>query len=196
MKNFKFDKKDAVLLLFMLVTAVWRVVISSGAQVSVLSNFTPLGAMALFGGVYFTRAKAFAFPLLTIWMSDIALNLIVFKGQWVFFYEGFAWVYGAFALMVLVGRWLEANKSVARFLESTAAIVFIHWIVSDIGVWLSGTTYPSTAQGLWACLVAAIPFELRFLASTVLYGGILFGSFEWFSYKIPALRTSAETSAA
>ena len=113
-----------------------------------MANFTPLGAMALFGGAYFTRPKALIFPLLTLWFSDIILNRFVFFGEWVIFYDGFLWVYGAFVLMSLVGRWLQPNMGVGRFVGSSVMIVFIHWIVTDIGVWLSGILYPMTLEGL------------------------------------------------
>jgi len=37
---------------------------------------------------------------------------------------------------------------VGRFVGSSVMIVFIHWIVTDIGVWLSGILYPMTLEGL------------------------------------------------
>jgi hypothetical protein len=39
-----------------------------------------------------------------------------------------------------------------------------------------------------ACLVAAIPFELNFLAGTVVYSAILFGAFEWMKKRYSALQ--------
>lgn len=192
MKKLQLDYKDTAILLFILVTAAWRVLVSTNVEfsASAISTFTPLGAMALFGGAYLGRTKGFAFPLLTLWLSDIVLNKLVFYGEWRFFYEDFAWTYGAFALMVIVGRWMKTNKSVTRFLGSSLVIVFIHWIVTDIGVWLGSATYPQTMAGLWACLVAAIPYEQNFLTGTLIYGTILFGAFEWIKHKVPALQTS------
>ncbi len=134
-----------------------------------------------------------AFPVLALWLSDIVLNKLVFYGEWVLFYDGFAWVYGAFALMALVGRWMKTNESIARFLGSSIIIVFIHWIVTDIGVWLGSTIYPQTLTGFWACLVAAIPFEINLLAGTLFYGGIMFGAFEWLKRKVPALQPVQQT---
>ena len=163
---------------------------STSGEISAMSNFTPLGAMALFGGAYFSRAKGFAFPLVTLWLSDIFLNRLVFYGEWVLFYEDFAWTYGAFALMVLVGRWVKPNQAIGRFIGSSLLIVLIHWIVTDIGVWLGSTTYPQTIEGLWACLLAAIPYERNLLVGTLLYGSILFSVFEWLKYKLPALQTT------
>lgn len=193
MNKSKFDTRSIVLFLFILITGVWRVFISSSGEVSVLSNFSPLGAMALFGGVYFSNWKGFAFPLLTLWSSDIIMNRFIFYGEWVLFYDGFIWVYGAFALMVLVGKWMKPNKSVSLFIGSSLIIVLIHWIVTDIGVWLGSSIYPQTLAGFWACLVAAIPFELRFLAGTLIYGVVLFGSFEWASYKLLVLKPKTVT---
>ena len=83
---------------------------------------------------------------------------------------------------------MQTNKSINRFLGSSLAIVFIHWIVTDIGIWLGSSIYPQTLSGLWACLVAAIPYEMNFLAGTLCYGVILFGSFEVLKRKMPALQ--------
>jgi hypothetical protein len=188
MKHIKLDYKDTAILLFIVITAIWRILIYSIPHISAVNNFSPLGAMALFGGAYLTRWKGIAFPILTLWLSDVFLNRIEFYGEWVLFYEDFMWVYGAFALMALIGRWLQTNKSINRFLGSSLAIVFIHWIVTDIGVWLGSSIYPQTLSGLWACLVAAIPYEMNFLAGTLFYGIILFGSFEILKRKIPALQ--------
>ena len=70
-------------------------------------NFTPIGAMALFGGCYFSdKWKAYLVPILTLWITDLALNYFYFH-QVTFFYSGFAWVYGAFALMVMVGTFIK-----------------------------------------------------------------------------------------
>ncbi len=187
--RYTFKLTDLIILLFIVAIAAWRVMIGTDMENSAMANFTPIGAMALFGGVYFTRMKSFAFPLLALWLSDILLNRLVFYGEWVFFYDGFLWVYGAFALMVLVGKWMQANKSVAKFVSSSVAIVFIHWIVTDICVWLSSPLYPLTLEGFILCLIAAIPFELNLLAGTLIYGSVMFGAFEWSKKYVPELQT-------
>lgn len=182
-------KKETVLLLFIIAIAAWRVItFSLMPDNTAMSNFTPIGAMALFGGAYFTRVRAYLFPIITLWLSDIFLNRLVYYGEWILFYDDFYWTYLAFALMVLVGSWMKPNQSVINFAGSSMVIVFIHWIVTDIGVWLSGTLYPMTLEGFWLCLVAAIPYELSFLAGTVGYGIFMFGLFEWTKRKVPALQ--------
>ncbi|MFD1187869.1 DUF6580 family putative transport protein [Pontibacter rugosus] len=185
------NTRTLVLLLFMALVAAARVLASgTGGQISSLSHYTPIGAMALFGGAYFSKYTKYLFPLLTLWISDLLLNRLVFYGEWRLFYEGFYWVYGAFALMVLVGQKLLRHFSFSRFLLAAFTIVLIHWLVTDIGMWLGGSMYPKTAAGLWSCLVAAIPFERNFLFGTLFYGVLMFGVFEWLKARSPRLRMS------
>ena len=59
-------------------------------------NFTPVGAMALFGAAYFSRKYlAFLIPLLAMWMSDLLLNNLVYAKMYPEFYQGFhlVWKY-------------------------------------------------------------------------------------------------------
>src|ERR1041385_5981600 len=103
MSTKKFNPRTAVLLLFISITATIRIIFNFNYDISPLANFSPIGAMALFGGTYFNKNwKAFTFPLLMLFISDIILHQTVFKkyGNG-FLYSGWYWVYGAFALMVL-----------------------------------------------------------------------------------------------
>lgn len=184
----KFNPRTIVLLLFMMAVALLRVVLNPEWGFAYLSNFTPVGAMAIFGGAYFTSKKAYLFPLLTLWMSDILLSRFVYGHEWKLFYGGFYWIYIAFILMVIAGKILLKNVSVKNILVAALVITFIHWIISDTGVWLAGTRYPKTIAGFWACLTAAIPFERNFLSGTLLYSAIMFGSFEWMRSKYPLLK--------
>ncbi len=171
-----------LLLSFIAIVAISRVFLA-GKDV-LLANFTPIGAMALFGGAYFQQnSKAFLFPLLSLLISDALLSF--FNANYSLFYSGFYWVYGAFILMVLVGRLLRKKLSITNFFLSSILVVAIHWIVTDFGVWMSGTMYPKTLAGFWTCLVAAIPFERNFLFGTLIYGTLMFGIFEWVKLKNP-----------
>ncbi|MBX5439135.1 MAG: hypothetical protein IRZ29_06305 [Thermoflavifilum sp.] len=160
--------------------ALWRIVLTLHTGGLVLANFSPLGAMAIFGGACFSNKwKAVGFPLLTLWVSDVVLSKLVFFHQWHLFYPGFYFTYGAFVLMTLTGRWLIRRITVYTVGLAALASTFVHWIVSDLGVWLDGRTYPLTWAGWWSCLTAAIPFELRLLAGTLVYGAVLFGVAVW-----------------
>lgn len=180
------------ILLFMVVAGVGRLLFPNCTDASYLLNFTPLGAMALYGGAYFTSWKKYAFPLLTLWLSDILLNRYVYYGEWKLFYECFYWTYGAFALMVVTGKYMLTKISIGRVISSTLVITMIHWIVTDLGVWLESSLYPPTLEGFQACLITALPLELYFLTGTLIYGSILFTSFEWLRQKLqlPDLKSS------
>ena len=176
----KFNPKASLIFGMLTLVAGLRVVFGTGMCLAPLADFSPIGAMALFGGACFSdRIKAFAWPLLTLWVSDIFLNRFVFYGHWRLFYEGFYWTYGAFALMVIAGRFFITRITVSRVLLASVSAVLIHWIVTDFGVWLDGTMYPKTGAGFIECLVAAIPYERNLLAGNLVYGAVLFGSFAW-----------------
>lgn len=191
MTTIKFNPRTTTLLIFIAITAAVRIVFNFNHDISPLANFSPIGAMAIFGGAYFDKKwKAFAFPLLMLFISDLILHQTVFKAYSNgLLYGGWYWVYGAFALMTFVGRWLLKKITVHGFLFSTLICVFIHWIVTDLGVWIGSIKYSQDVNGFMTCLTSAIPYEWRFFAGTVLYGTILFGVFEWMKRKYAVLQT-------
>jgi uncharacterized protein DUF6580 len=148
--------------------------------------------MAIFGGAYFNkRWKAIIFPLLMLFLSDVVLQLTVFKkyGSGVL-YGGWYWVYGSLGVITIVSRWILTKITVNRFLVSVIVCVLIHWIITDLGVWIGSTRYPQSLNGFVICLENAIPYEYRFLAGTLLYGISLFAIFEWMKRKYPVLQTA------
>ena len=184
----KFDPRTLILFLFILVTGIIRTILHSSEDISSISNFSPLGAMALFGGVYFNKQwKAFAFPLFSLFVSDLILHQTVFSkyGNGIL-YNGWYYVYGAFALMVMVG-WLIEKVNIESVCLATLGVVFIHWIVTDIGVWINNPKFPQTFLGYLECLMLAVPFEWKFLVGTLAYSAVLFGSFEWMKNRYPVL---------
>ena len=92
-----------------------------------------------------------------------------------------------FALMTIASTWLVKKVNVLSLFNAAIATVFIHWIVTDFGVWLGSSMYAQTLSGYMLCLVAAIPFEYNLFAGTVVYSAILFGCFEWMQKKYAVL---------
>jgi hypothetical protein len=184
----KFDPRTMALSLLVLLMAAVRVVFSLGLQHSPMSNFSTIEAMALFGGAYFNNwTKSFLFPLLTLWLSDLLLNRFLYYHEWRWFFEGFYWTYGAFALMVITGNLIIKKVNLIRILSASLIVVLIHWIITDLGVWMGGTMYPKTLSGWWACLVVAIPFEINVFAATLLYNALFFGLFQWMIRRYPKI---------
>ncbi|KQC00991.1 DUF6580 family putative transport protein [Pedobacter sp. Hv1] len=185
----KSNYRTPVLLLFMLLIVGLRVIAPLSPDFKLIANFSGIGAVALFGGAYFkNNISAFLLPVLVLLISD--LGLAATMGIDYGFYQGWYYTYIAFILMVLVGKLIVNKVNVPNVLGAGLAAVLIHWIVSDFGVWFGSTFYPQTIAGFWACLVAAIPFELKFLYGTLGYSALMFGIFEGLKAKYPALSLS------
>jgi len=189
MANIKFNPRTLTLILFIVIIGLSRVLLPMFGDLGAIANYSAVGALAIFGGAYFNNnLKSFSLPILTLLLSDVLLSLTVYKSSSnQFLYEGWYWVYGAFALMVLAGKLIMNKVNVLSFLTATLASVMIHWILTDFGIWYGSTTYPQTLAGFWTVLAAAIPFEFRFMYGTLGYGIVMFGLFEVLKMKFPVL---------
>jgi len=144
------------------------------------ANVAPITALALFGGVHFSRRYSFLIPIAAMVVSDAVLG---------FSLESF-WVYGSFLAIAGIGLWLRSHRSIGAILGCSLAGSILFFIVTNFGVWVfSQVTYPHTLAGLTACYVAAIPFFRNTLIGDLVYVTSLFGVFELGIRYIPALRT-------
>lgn len=137
-----------------------------------LPNFTPIAAMALSCAVYLDKRYAFAVPILALLLSDAIIG----------FHTGMLWVYGSFALIGVIGLWLRSHKQPLPIVGATLASSVLFFVITNFGVWLMGTMYPRTWEGLVACYVAAIPFFHNTVMGDLVYTGLLFGLFELGEY--------------
>ena len=151
-------------------------------------NFTPLCAIALFGGKYFNnKYLAYLLPLLALWISDILINNFILNNYFdgfTLFYSGFYWQYGSFILITLIGRKTLKNISYLRLLGISISSSLLFFVISNFGVWISSSFYSKDIFGLIACYVAAIPFYYGTLSGTIFYSFFLFGSYELLSRKL------------
>jgi len=182
----KFNARTAIVLLIILIVAALRLLSFYG--IGPLTMFTPVGAMALFAGAYFKgRIIPFLFPLLTLFISDIVVSFFVFPQlRTGILYSGWQWTYLAFALITLSGKLILRNVNLQTVVLAVLAATFIHWIVSDLGMCIQENQFSGSVY--FEKLVSALPFELRFMAGTALYGAILFGGFELLSARYAWLR--------
>ncbi len=145
-------------------------------------NFTAVGALALFGGaMYGSYVLRFVIPLLIIFFTDLVLNNLVYGAYYdgfVWFTEGAEFIYGGFVLMVAFGIIL-GNKINARNVIGSGLIGSLaFFLITNFGVWMApASLYPNTAEGLIGCYVAGIPFLLNSIAGTLVFSGVLFGSY-------------------
>jgi len=144
-------------------------------------NFTPIAAIALFGGAYFRhRLLAFVVPLGAMFLSDAVIGLATLSPL----------VYLCFAAMVLVGMGVLRGRTGALRVGLTAvgsATGF--YLVTNFAVWLGSGMYAMTASGLAACYLAGLPFyTYGSLPGTLLWSGVLFGGFALLSRRYAVLR--------
>jgi hypothetical protein len=191
----KINPRTSVIALFIIIVAGIRLLGASTAQTA-FTNFTPIGAMALFGGAYFSsNQKAFLFPLLALFASDVIMMQVFYKTHTNgLLYSGWYWTYGAFVVMVLIGRFIQ-NISVKNVVVAAVAGALAHWIITDFGVWASGGTCVTTGQpftkdfsGFAQCLYVAIPFMKNMLLGNLIYGALMFGGFELLQKRYPILK--------
>lgn len=184
----KTNSANGILFITIVIVAALRIAaLYAGSALPEWMNFTPIGAMALYGGAYFnSRVKSFAFPLLALFISDVILSYTIYAPYRTgLLYAGWYWTYAAFALMVIVGKLLLNHITAYRIITAVIATTIIHWLVSDIGGCVVNGAPSLQIYG--QRLITAIPYELRFLAGTAFYSALMFGSFEWMKVKKPEL---------
>ncbi|MHC4205917.1 MAG: DUF6580 family putative transport protein [Planctomycetota bacterium] len=150
-------------------------------------NMTPIAAMALFGGVYFSNKRtAFLVPLVAMYLSDLVLGFFIY--DFGFFHGFMPFVYAGFVVTVCLGllirRWLSPVTVGGAALISSV----LFFIITNFGVWLAGGLYPKTLVGLGSCYVAAIPFLRNTLMGDAAYILLLFGGFALAQRYLPILR--------
>jgi hypothetical protein len=150
-------------------------------------NFTPVGAMALFGGAKLRNPwAAFLVPLAALFVGDLIVGFQHFSG----FYVVIPIVYLSFCLSVLIGRLFRNHQSVPGLSAATLLGAAQFFLVTNFAVWAFFDTYAKTPAGLLSCYVAGIPFFGNTLASDSLYAAILFGGFALVERLSPALRAA------
>ena len=185
----KINTRTVVLILMMLVASLGRLISYEFPQ---LSNFTPLGAIALFGGAYFNdKWKAYAIVLITLFLSDVLIDYL-YTSKLMFWYDGAQWVYLPFLIMVFIGTFIK-NISVANVLIASVVAVAAHWLITDLP-WFYGTRYANNLSGYLASLTASILFERNMLAANIVFGAILFGGFELAKNKYTILHSEKQVA--
>lgn len=149
-------------------------------------NFTPVAALALFGGASFAgKRAALLVPLAGLFLSDLVFG----------FYAITPVVYASFAAIVCLGFWLRRRQNLWRLTLASVAGALLFFALTNFGVWALGDLYPKTWAGLAGCYVAAIPFFRNTLASDLLYSALLFGGLALAEKRWPALAEPAPTPA-
>src|SRR5262249_50423893 len=143
-------------LLLVLSAVIYRVttglLIHSGA--SWLSNFVPLAAIALCSAAYFPKKYKFSVPLLTLFISDVIINLrygaplldpqILVR-------------YAALALVGCIGLLLQNRASLKTLVPASIFGSTMFYVITNTFSWLSDPGYTKNFAGLIQSLTVGLP---------------------------------------
>ena len=153
MKN-KFDRIQKIVLLIIIFGVICRLIPHP-------PNFSPVTAIALFGGLNFSDKRiAFSIPLVVLFLSDLILGISMIN----------LFVYTGFLTIVFLGTKIKTIKFENIILSS-----FIFFLISNFGVWIIG--YPKNIEGLILCYTMAIPFFGYSIAGDLFFGYLFKFSF-------------------
>ena len=144
-------------------------------------NATPVEAVALFGGAYFSdRRLAFIVPLAAMFLADLIIGL-----HWMI-----PVVYACIALSVALGFGLRHRVTALRVAGFGIVGSLLFFVVVSFAEWMVGDTEFCRA-GIVPCYVAALPFLKNALIGTLVWNAVLFGGFELMRRRWPVLSAAA-----
>lgn len=156
--------------LFILLGAVLRVVPH-------MANFAPIGAIALFGGVYLEDKKmALIVPMVAMVISDVFIGFDSIQSRLV--------VYGSFMLIGLIGLLIRNHKNIFTVVGGSILGSTTFYLVTNLVFFYPEKMYQHTWSGQIASYTNALPFFKPTLMGDLFYVGILFGSYELVKYYL------------
>jgi hypothetical protein len=148
------------------------------------ANVAPVGALALFGGVYLSKRWAIILPLAMTVGSDALMSipglrtLIPWGAGNVGFHIHAPFVWLSFALVGLIGLWVRKHKSITTIFAGSLAGAVVFYLVTNWAVWAFGTMYSGTWAGLFQSYQMALPFFRNTLLGDLGYAAVFFGIYE------------------
>jgi uncharacterized protein DUF6580 len=154
-------------------------------------NFTPVLAVALFGGAMLPGRLGLLLPVAGLFLSDLALGY-PFTGMT-------AVIYASFVAAAGIGRWLGARRTWPRTALSAAGGSLLFYAATNFAVWaLPGAhapLYAPTLDGLLECYAMALPFLRNSLAGDLFWTVVLFGAFDLARSRLGTSRATPARSA-
>lgn len=131
-------------------------------------NFTPIAAIALFGGTIVKRKDlAFLIPVAAMLLSDLVIG----------FHSTMLPVYLSFIAIVAFGLVLQRRLTVVNTLSASLAASVLFYLVTNFASWTSGLMpYPMNASGLIQSYIAGLPFLFNGVLGDLFYTSVLFGA--------------------
>lgn len=133
-------------------------------------NFAPIGGLALFTGANFKNKIALIIPLSAMFVSDIFLG----------FHKTVPFVYASFLIIAIIGGLIKTNKWQSLFTASLVSSV-LFFLITNFGVWVTGTMYAKNLNGLIQCYGFGVPFFRNTLISDLFYSFSFFYGYRFLS---------------
>ena len=135
--------------------------------------FTPIAAVTIFAGYYFTRWRiAVLVPVACLAISDLALPSYDQLGVLIV-------TYVAMVLPVWLGRSLRQESrpvgTAVRWICCGLLPAAIFFLTTNFAVWAFKSHYDKTLGGLTECYLAAVPFFRTMIVGDVFYLVVIFG---------------------
>jgi hypothetical protein len=183
--NIKINLRFSILTALILLAAFSRIIPHP-------ANFSPLGAIALFGAAHFSKKwHVLLIPIAATWLSDLFINNVIYSAyypEFTWFYEGFYWQYLSYIIIALVAMPIFKHVNQKSILLGALSSTLIFFLISNVGCFVGNTFYPQSFMGLMTCYGAGIPFLKGTLLGDLFYSFVLFGGFAFAQYKLPALK--------
>jgi len=154
------------------------IMIVAGAMMRLIPhwpNFTPIAAIALFGGTFLKRKDlAFLVPVAAMLLSDLLIG----------FHSTMLPVYLSFIAIVGMGLVLKRRLTVVNTLSASLAASIIFYLVTNFASWASGMMpYPMNVAGLMQSYIAGLPFFFNGILGDLFYTSVLFGALYFVSSR-------------
>jgi hypothetical protein len=186
--------KQLIVFFFILVGISTLVKLICAPQIN-FSGFTAVIAVSLFAGITIRDKKlAFLFPLLTVFISDVLLqvlhmmNLFPFAG----FYSGQVINYALLIILTLVGMGFR-NFKTAGIIGAALAGPTVFFLLSNFFVWkLQGNNmgYNKDISGLFQSYTFGLPFYRNSIISTFIFLPAFIALYNQLLYKKLSLQFS------
>ncbi len=119
-----------------------------------LSNFAPLAAIALCSAVYFPSRLKFSLPLITLFLSDLVLNLSYGASL---LDAHIVCRYLALVIIGCIGLLLQGRASLKTLLPASIGASFVFFAITNVFSWISDPGYAKSAAGLVQALTVGLP---------------------------------------
>ena len=163
-----------------LIIAIIVIAASSRLLPNSIANFSAVGAIAFMSGALFSnKVLKYLVPVAILALSDIALNLLVYSDftNGSLLYDGMMWVYAPFLISVFLGQKILRKLNALRVFGTAIASGIVFFLLSNLGVWLSGGLYPMSLSGLFECYAMGIPFFRSTLMGNLVFGFFIYGAY-------------------